>query len=84
MRYHLPILVKISATELYPLYINVCMLRLCTVSININIQTFYLIKSYQGATGVERVTSRSAVECSATELYPRHFNVCMYVCKDNI
>ena len=25
----------------------------------------------QGATGVEPVTSRSAVECSATELYPR-------------
>ena len=23
------------------------------------------------------MTSRSAVECSATELYPLHFNVCM-------
>ena len=27
-------------------------------------------KTHQGATGVEPVTSRSAVECSATELYP--------------
>ena len=26
----------------------------------------------QGTTGVEPVTSRSAVECSATELYPQH------------
>ena len=26
----------------------------------------------EGATGVEPVTSRSAVECSATELYPLH------------
>ena len=28
-------------------------------------------KKGQGATRVELVTSRSAVECSATELYPR-------------
>lgn len=28
-------------------------------------------KNRQGATGVEPVTSRSAVECSATELYPQ-------------
>ena len=34
---------------------------------------FYLGKTkQQGATGVEPVTSRSAVECSATELYPQH------------
>ena len=29
------------------------------------------LKNCQGATGVEPVTSRSAVECSTTELYPR-------------
>ena len=28
------------------------------------------VSSKQGTTGVEPVTSRSAVECSATELYP--------------
>ena len=30
-----------------------------------------LLKSKEGATRVELVTSRSAVECSATELYPQ-------------
>ena len=36
------------------------------------IKTDWILKR-QGATGVEPVTSRSAVECSATELYPQRW-----------
>ena len=40
------------------------------VMVVFRIKTDWILKR-QGATGVEPVTSRSAVECSATELYPQ-------------
>ncbi len=36
------------------------------------VNIYVIEKTKQGAAGVEPATSRSAVECSATELYPRH------------
>ena len=36
-----------------------------------NRSKYSIFKNGKGATGVEPVTSRSAVECSATELYPQ-------------
>ena len=41
-------------------------------------------KNCQGATGVEPVTSRSAVECSATELYPHNWYINYWLKNVNI